>query len=107
MPLAEIYKCYVIKIEKKDRTKSELNEVLSWLTGLNKKELATFVRSKITLDDFFAKTKLHPNVSLITGTICGVRIEEIQDPLMKKIRYMDKVVDELARGRDVVKIKRN
>lgn len=104
MPFSDLYECYVTKVERKERTKRELNTILRWLTRLDSKELAKFVKSKVTLEDFFSKTKLHPNAKMITGSICGVKIEEIQEPLMKKIRYMDKIVDELAKGKSIDKI---
>lgn len=106
-PFAEIYDCYVAKIEKKQRTKEELDIALGWLTGLDKNGLTTHIKSDINLEDFFNEIKLNPNVSMITGSICGVKIQEIEDPLMKKIRYMDKIVDELAKGKALEKICRS
>jgi hypothetical protein len=106
MSFASIYPMYIQKVEKKGRTKAELDEVLCWLTGYNKQTLQKQIDSKIDLQTFFAEAKLNPNASKITGVICGYRIEEIEDKLMRKIRYMDKVVDELAKGKAVEKILR-
>lgn len=107
MSFASIYKLYILKVEKKGRTKTELDTVLTWLTGYTQKKLDTHIKKMTNFEDFFAQaTKLNPNRSLITGVICGVRIEEIKDPLMKEIRFMDKLVDELARGRQLEKILR-
>ena len=102
---ADIYECYVVKVEKKGRSVKELNEVISWLTGYDSKQILKENRSK-TMSEFFEGAKLHSNAELITGSICGVKIDEITDPLMKKIRYLDKVVDELAKGKEIEKIKR-
>jgi hypothetical protein len=107
MPFATVYPLYVQKAEKKGRTKQEVDEVLRWLTGYSQKELAKQVERKSDLETFFEEAPgLHPNAGKITGTICGVRIEEIEHPLMRKIRYMDKLVDELAKGRPMEKILR-
>lgn len=104
---ASIYPHYITKVEKKGRTKEELDEVLMWLTGYNKKSLQQQIDQKSTLEDFFAKApEINPNVSKITGVICGYRVEEIEDKLMQKIRYMDKLVDELAKGKAMEKILR-
>lgn len=104
---ASVYPHYVNKAEKKGRKKSEVDQVICWLTGYSAKGLADQIKRKTDLETFFAEAPaLHPNVSKITGVICGVRIEEIEDPLMKKIRYMDKLVDELAKGRPMEKILR-
>lgn len=104
---ASVYPLYVAKVEKKGRTSRELDEVICWLTGYGKRELAGQVKRKVDLETFFAEApRLHPNAPKITGVICGVRIEEIEDPLMRKIRYMDKLVDELAKGRPMEKILR-
>lgn len=105
MSFASVYPLYVQKVEKKGRTKKELDEVICWLTGYTPKILATQIKLGKDFEAFFAEApKLHPNASKITGVICGVRIEEIEDPLMKKIRYLDKLVDELAKGRPMEKI---
>ena len=107
MSFAGVYPHYVNKVEKKGRTKKELDEVLCWLTGYTAKGLADQIARKTTLEAFFAEApKLNKNVTKITGTICGVRIENIEHPLMRNIRYMDKLVDELAKGRPLEKIKR-
>lgn len=106
MPFATVYPLYLKKVEKKGRTKDELDEVIRWLTGFTQKQLQKQIDSQATFTDFFKAAKLHPNAPLITGVICGVRIEEIEDPLMQKIRYMDKIVDELAKGRSMEKILR-
>lgn len=107
MSFASIYPLYIQKVEKKGRTKTELDTVLFWLTGYDKKTLQNQIDKKVDLETFFAKApQLNPNVSKITGVICGYRVEEIEDKLMQKIRYMDKLVDELAKGRKMEKILR-
>ena len=106
MPFAQVYPHYVNKIERKGRSVKELHEVITWLTGFSEATLKKHIKSETTFKDFFKEAKLHKNAKLITGTICGVKIEEIEEPLMKKIRYMDKIVDELAKGRPVEKILR-
>ena len=107
MSFASIYPLYIQKVEKKGRTKTELDTVLFWLTGYDKKTLQNQIDKKVDLEAFFAKApQLNPNVSKITGVICGYRVEEIEDKLMQKIRYMDKLVDELAKGRKMDKILR-
>ena len=106
MSFASVYPHYVTKVEKKGRTELELQEVIEWLTGYDKKQLQKLIDEKVSFADFFAKAKLHPNAALITGMICGYRIEEIEDPLMKKVRWLDKLVDELAKGRKMEKILR-
>ena len=104
---ASVYPLYIQKVEKKGRTKEELDTVLFWLTGYDKKTLQNQIDKKVDLENFFAKApQLNPNVSKITGVICGYRVEEIEDKLMQKIRYMDKLVDELAKGRKMEKILR-
>ena len=107
MPVADVYVHYVKKVERKDRTEAELLKVISWLTGFDTKTLKSHLKNKTSFSEFFNKAKIHPNASLITGSICGVKIAEIEDPLMKKIRYMDKLVDELAKGRPMEKILRS
>ena len=107
LPFASVYPLYVTKVEKKGRTTAELDEVIEWLTGFDDAELAQHIDEHTTLEDFFADADLNPNASLITGVICGMRVEEIEDPLMQKIRYMDKLVDELARGKAMEKILRS
>ena len=107
MAFASVYPHYVTKVEKKGRTAAELENVLCWLTGYTPRALARQIEQKTSLEAFFEDAPaLHPNVSKITGVICGVRIEEIEHPLMRNIRYMDKLVDELAKGRPMEKILR-
>lgn len=106
MPFAQVYPHYVKKIKKKGRSVKELHEVITWLTGFSEAALKKHIESETTFKDFFKQAKLHKNAKLITGTICGVKIEDIEEPLMKKIRYMDKIVDELAKGRPLEKILR-
>jgi hypothetical protein len=106
MAVADVYVHYLRKVEKKDRTEAELIKVISWLTGFDTKTLKSHLSKKSTFKVFFKAAKIHPNAKLITGSICGVMIAEIEDPIMKKIRYMDKLVDELAKGRPLEKILR-
>jgi hypothetical protein len=106
MPFASVYPHYVTKVESKGRTKAELHQVIQWLTGFDNKKLQELIQEKVTFETFFQKAKLNPNAHLITGMICGYRIEEIDNPLTKKARYMDKLVDELAKGRKMEKILR-
>jgi len=103
---AQVYPAYVTKIEKKGRTKEELHTVTEWLTGFNKKQLQEFINKKATFKEFFSEASINPNANLITGVICGYRIEDIENPLTQKIRYLDKLVDELAKGRKMEKILR-
>ncbi len=107
MSVASVYVHYVTKAEKKGRTKSEVDEVIRWLTGYTQKKLEAHLEKKTDFETFFAKApKMNPDRSLITGVICGVRIEDIKAPLMREIRYLDKLVDELAKGRPMEKILR-
>src|SRR5688572_10764518 len=106
MSFASVYPHYVKKVETKGRTTEELHEVIRWLTGFDKKKLAELIDEKVTFETFFKKAKLNPNAKLITGMICGYRIEEIENPLTRKARYLDKLVDELAKGRKMEKILR-
>lgn len=106
MTFASIYPMYVTKVEKKGRTKNELHQVIKWLTGFDDKTLRGLIRAKVTLETFFGQASLNPNVHLITGVICGYRVEEIKDPLTRQVRYLDKLVDELAKGRKLEKILR-
>lgn len=107
MIFAGVYPHYVTKVEKKGKTKEELDTIIRWLTGYTQKGLEKQINTKVDFETFFAQApKLNPNVSKITGVICGYRIEEIEDPLMKKVRYLDKLVDELAKGRAMEKILR-
>lgn len=106
MPFARIYPLYVTKVERKGRTTAELDEVIRWLTGFDDDALGRHIADGTTLADFFEVAPMNPNAGLITGVICGVRVEDIEDPLMQKIRYLDKVVDELANGKAMEKILR-
>ena len=107
MPFASIYPLYVEKVEKKGRTTDDLDLVLTWLTGYDKAGLEKAIGDEVTLETFFAEAPgLNPNAALITGVICGYRVEDIEDPLMQKIRYMDKLVDEVARGKKMTSILR-
>jgi hypothetical protein len=107
MSFASVYPLYIEKAKKKGRTKAEVDEVVMWLTGYTGKQLQKAVDSKVDFKTFFAEApKLNPNVKLITGVVCGVRIEDIDHPLMKKIRYLDKLVDELAKGKKLESILR-
>ena len=107
MIFASVYPMYVAKVEKKGRTKEELHEVITWLTGFDNKKLQELIKEKVTFETFFQRASLNPNVHLITGMICGYRIEEIENPLTRKARYLDKLVDELAKGRKMEKILRS
>jgi hypothetical protein len=107
MTFASVYPHYVAKVAKKGRTTNELHTVICWLTGYTEQSLSDQITRRTTFPEFFAQAPtMHPNAALITGTICGVRIEEITDPLMKQIRWLDKLVDELAKGRPLTKILR-
>ena len=106
MPFASVYPHYVTKVERKGRTVEELREVITWLTGFDDPAIDRHLAGGTTFEAFFAQASLHPNASLITGTICGVRIAEIDDPLMLRVRYLDKLVDELAKGRPMGKVLR-
>ena len=106
MTFASVYPHYVTKVEKKGRTKEELHQVIEWLTGYNEKKLQKLIDEKVTFEQFFQQANLHPNAHLITGVICGYRVEEIQNPLTQQTRYLDKLVDELAKGRKMEKILR-
>jgi len=104
---ASVYPLYVTKVEKKGRTKAELDQVIEWLTGFDSAALERHLEAGTTFEDFFAGARLNPRASSITGVVCGVRVEGIEDPLMQKIRYLDKLVDELARGKAMDKILRS
>ncbi|MEZ6015725.1 MAG: DUF2200 domain-containing protein [Planctomycetota bacterium] len=106
MTLASFYPHYVTKVEKKGRTEEDLQTVICWLTGFTKAQLKKHITKRSTLAEFFADATLHPNASLIKGLICGYRVEEIENPLTQKARYMDKLVDELARGKKMESILR-
>jgi hypothetical protein len=107
MPFAEVYPLYVAKVERKGRTQGELDEVIEWLTGLDTAAVTRHIAEETTMEDFFAVAQLNPDASLITGVVCGVRVEEIEDPLMQRIRYLDKLVDELARGKKMEQVLRS
>ncbi len=106
MTFASVYPHYVTKVERKGRTVAELHEVIEWLTGFDEAALQAQIASENTFEQFFDDADLNPNVSKITGVICGVRVEEIEEPLMQKIRYLDKLVDELAKGKAMQKVLR-
>lgn len=107
MTFASVYPMYLAKIEKKGRTKEELHQVIKWLTGFDNKKLQELINEKATFETFFQQASLNPNANLITGVICGYRIEEIENPLTQRVRYLDKLVDELAKGRKMEKILRS
>ncbi|WP_105565437.1 DUF2200 domain-containing protein [Microbacterium halophytorum] len=104
MLFAKVYPLYVEKVEKKGRSEAELREIISWLTGFDGAQLDAQIASETSFAEFFAAADMPPESSLITGVICGVRVQEIEDPLMQKVRYLDKIVDELAKGKAVEKI---
>ena len=106
MTFASVYSHYVTKVEKKGRTKEELHQVIQWLTGYDEQKLGQLIEEKATFETFFQQATLHPNAHLITGLICGYRVEEIENPLTQQVRYLDKLVDELAKGRKMEKILR-
>jgi len=106
MIFGSVYPMYVAKVEKKGRTKEELHQVIEWLTGFDNKKLQELIKEKVSFETFFERASLNPNAHLITGLICGYRIEEIENPLTRKARYLDKLVDELAKGRKMEKILR-
>ena len=106
MIFASVYPHYLTKIEKKGRTKEELHQVIEWLTGFDEKKLLELIESKVTFETFFQNATIHPNAQLITGLICGYRVEEIENTVTRQTRYLDKLVDELARGRKMEKILR-
>ena len=108
MSFASVYPHYLTKAEKKGRTKEELDEVIRWLTGYTKAGLAKQIEKRTSFREFFEKApKFNPNASLIKGVVCGIRVEAIEDPLMQKIRYLDKLIDELAKGKKMQKILRS
>lgn len=106
MTFASVYPHYLNKVEKKGRTQEELHQVIEWLTGYDHKQLQGLIDKKVTFEEFFRKATLHPNAHLITGLICGYRVEEIENALTQKVRYLDKLVDELAKGKKMEKILR-
>jgi len=107
MTFASVYPHYVTKVEKKGRTKEELGQVIEWLTGYGDTAVQKLIESQATFEQFFKKAKLNPNAHLITGVICGYRVEEIENPLTRQVRYLDKLVDELAKGKKIEKILRS
>ncbi len=107
MTFASVYPYYVMKVERKGRTKDELHQVIEWLTGFDFIKLQELLDQNITFETFFEMAKLNPNAEMITGVICGYRIEEIENPLTRKVRYLDKLVDELAKGRKMEKMLRS
>ena len=106
MTFSSVYPLYVAKAERKGRTKDEVDEVIRWLTGFDDADLQKHLDADTTFEELFDQAKLNPNASLITGVVCGVRVEELDDPLMQKIRYLDKLVDELAKGKSMDKVLR-
>ena len=106
MTFASVYPHYVVKVEKKGRSKAELHQVIEWLTGYDERMLQQQIKDNATFEQFFQHATLNPSASLITGVICGYRVEEIENPLTQRVRYLDKLVDELAKGRKMEKILR-
>ncbi len=107
MPFAKVYPAYINKAERKGRTKDEVDEIICWLTGYDQKELSKQIKNEVSFELFFAEAPfLNPKVSLITGVVCGIRVEDVEDPLMQKIRWLDKLIDELAKGKAMQKILR-
>ena len=106
LTFASVYPHYVTKVEKKGRTVAELHQVIEWLTGFDEKKLKTLIEEKVTFKTFFERATLHPNAHLITGLICGYRIEDLKNPVTRQTRYLDKLVDELAKGKKMEKILR-
>ena len=106
-PFADVYPLYVAKLERKGRSKKELHHVIHWLTGHTEASLKKHLVKKTTFEDFFAAARMNPKSKLITGSVCGVKVQEVTDPLMRKIRYLDKLVDELAKGRPLDKVLRS
>ena len=106
MKFSSVYPLYLAKVERKGKTKEELDQVICWLTGFSEKQLMQTINDQLSFKDFFQKATLHKNASLITGVICGYRVEEIKNPLTQKVRYLDKLVDELAKGKKMEKILR-
>jgi len=107
MSFASVYPMYLAKVKKKHRTRDELHQVINWLTGFDDGKLQELIDEKATFERFFAKARLNPNARFITGVICGYRVEDIENPLTRQVRYLDKLVDELAQGRKMEKILRN
>ena len=107
LTFASVYPHYLTKVEKKGRTKDELHQVIKWLTGFDEQQLQEIIAEKVTFETFFQRASLNPDAALITGVICGYRVEEIDNPLTQQVRYLDKLVDELARGKKMEKILRS
>lgn len=107
VPFASVYPQYVAKAERKGRTKAEVDQVIRWLTGFDQATLERHIGAQTSFHDLFAQARLNPHASLITGVVCGVRVESVEDPLMQKIRYLDKLVDEVARGKAIDKVLRS
>ena len=103
---AAIYPCYITKVERKGRTKKELNQIINWLTGFDEEKLQELINEEVTFETFFERAKINPKAHMITGVICGYRIEELGNPLTRQVRYLDKLVDELAQGRKMETILR-
>ena len=106
MPFASVYAAYIAKAERKGRSKAEVDEIIRWLTGLSQHQLDAHLAEKTTFETFFVEVPLNPDRTRITGVVCGVRVEDVPDPLMRKIRYLDKLIDELAKGKVMTKILR-
>lgn len=106
MTFASVYPHYIAKVEKKGRTKEELHQVISWLTGFTEEKLQELIERKVSFEQFFKEANIHPNANLITGVICGYRIEDIKNPLTQQVRYLDKLADELAKGKKMEKVLR-
>ena len=106
MSVASVYPMYLAKVVKKGRTKCELDQVIGWLTGFDEAELQRHLDAGTSFEEFFAAAQLNPNAFLITGTVCGVRVQDVEDPLMRRIRYLDKLVDEIAKGKAMDKVLR-
>lgn len=106
LTFASVYPHYVTKVEKKGRTKEELHQVITWLTGFDDAQIQQLIDDEVTFEEFFEQATLNPNASLITGVICGYRVEDIETPLTRQARYLDKLVDELARGKSMEKVLR-
>lgn len=106
MSFASVYPHYIAKAEKKNRTKAEVDEIIFWLTGYDEHQLLKIIEDKTNFEDFFNNAEMNPNVDKITGVICGYRVEDIEDPIMQKVRYLDKLIDELAKGKKMEKILR-
>ncbi len=106
LTFASVYPHYLNKVEKKGRSKEELDRVIEWLTGFDSDQIEKLIQEKVTFEEFFERASLNPNSALITGVICGYRVEEIQNPLTRRVRYLDKLVDELAKGKKMEKILR-